>query len=160
MGGGEEPIFLYSFILYIIILLDLSVFGHFFKSMRFLSIFCWSFCLPSYWIWRFVLSSMNRSGDDQIYSFEWRSNSNYEDLCLFVRWHFGVDEDFFWKASFGSLFMFRGVPYGYLSLISPYFFKVFPYIIRFLMDVVYIFSTFVYSLKYYFILIIMFELFY
>ncbi|KAM7461411.1 hypothetical protein LguiA_029532 [Lonicera macranthoides] len=48
---------------------------------------------------------------------------SYEDLYLLVRWHFGVNEDSFRKASFGRLFMIRGMSYGYLSLMSPRFFK-------------------------------------
>lgn len=85
---------------------------------------------------------------------------SYQNLYLLVWWHFRVDEDSFQKVSFGHVFMFQDVPYKYLSLISPRFFKIFSYIVKPLIYMIYIFMTFVNSLKYLFILVVMFKLYY
>lgn len=44
---------------------------------------------------------------------------SYKNLYLLVQWYFDIEEKSFWKAYLGRVFMFWGVPYGYLSLMSP-----------------------------------------
>lgn len=119
---GEELIFPCHFILYMIILIYLSVFGQLFRSMRFSFLLLWkflsSFLLDMDWgVWT------TRIGVEMSMSFPLGGDltKNYKYLYLLVAFH--VDEYSIWNTSFCCIFMFWDVSYEYLSLIYPTLFQ-------------------------------------
>ncbi|KAM7506026.1 hypothetical protein LguiB_004930 [Lonicera macranthoides] len=68
-------------------------------------------------------------------------SQNYEELYFFVWWNFEVDEDTFWKISFGRIFI--------LPPCTPLFIN-FSCTIRPLINVVYAFMVFISTLNYFF----------
>lgn len=114
--------------------LDLRVFGPIFRSRGFCLSFSERFYSPLSGTWMSFSSNTDWSGGEMICSFGWRSNSRLRRSVLVHQgiyflislFFFSVCDQTFMKAPvgralFGCFCMFLGVPYGYLSLMSPKF---------------------------------------
>lgn len=117
VGGAEESIFFY--ILYIIIVADLSIFRFIFLNLwGFHLSFCKSFCPLSYWIWRCVSNNMNWSGDGQICSSRWKFDSKLRKFILicsivFRRGWRLLSGNFYWSCFFCFIGIFLWCPLAF-----------------------------------------------